>query len=392
MDTPILNSERFVNHPRKDKTMSINSSQRYLALDVLRGITIATMITVNTPGSWGHIFAPLEHSSWHGCTPTDLVFPFFLFVVGVSMFFSFAKYNNTLNNESLLKIGKRTLLIFAIGLFLNSFPQWTTDYSKLRILGVLQRIALAYGIGSLIVLAFQRKYLPFIGGAILLAYWGILYYFGGNDPYSLKGNATTPFDKSIFGESHLYKGFGIPFDPEGLLSTIPAIVTVILGYLTGNLIKQTQKIKVPQTLFIYGVVAIIVGSLWNILFPINKPLWTSSYVFYTAGWALVILSLLIWIIDLKGYTKWTSFFVVFGMNPLIIFALSGLWAKTLTRLIHITEVDGKVVNGYTWIYQHLFAPYMADPRVSSLLFALTHILLYWIIGLILYKNKIFIKV
>ena len=169
------------------------------------------------------------------------------------MFFSFSKYNNSLNKETLLKIGKRTLTIFAIGLFLNSFPQWTTDYSKLRIVGVLQRIALAYGIGSLIVLAVQRKYLPYVGASILLIYWGILYFMGGTDPYSLAGNAAIPFDKAVLGESHLYKGFGIPFDPEGLLSTIPAIVTVILGYLTGGIIKQTEKVsRAPHTVCLWG--------------------------------------------------------------------------------------------------------------------------------------------
>ena len=370
----------------------MKSSQRYLALDVLRGITIATMITVNNPGSWASIFAPLEHSKWHGCTPTDLVFPFFLFVVGVSMFFSFSKYSNSLNKESLLKIGKRTLLIFAIGLFLNSFPQWMTDYSKLRIMGVLQRIAIAYGVGSLIVLAVQRKYLPYVGAAILLFYWGILYFFGGSDPYSLAGNAAIPFDTAILGESHLYKGFGIPFDPEGLLSTIPAIVTVILGYLTGSIIKQTEKIKVPRTLAIYGIAAVVAGFLWGLLFPINKPIWTSSYVLYAAGWALLVLALLIWIIDLKGYTKWTSFFVVFGMNPLFIFALSGLYGKSIVRFIHVTEADGTVVNGSTWLYQHIFVPLSSNPKVSSLLFALAHIVMLWLIGLVLYKKKIFIKV
>jgi len=215
----------------------MKTTQRYLALDVLRGMTVALMILVNNPGSWSHIYAPLEHSKWHGCTPTDLVFPFFLFVVGVSMFFSFSKYGNALNKESLLKIGKRTLLIFAIGLFLNSFPQWATDYSKLRIMGVLQRIALAYGIGAVIVLASPRKYLPYVGGAILLFYWGLMYVLGGSDPFSLEGNATIAFDSAILGVSHLYKGFGIPFDPEGLLSTIPAVVTVILGYLVGALVN-----------------------------------------------------------------------------------------------------------------------------------------------------------
>jgi predicted acyltransferase len=370
----------------------MNSSQRYLALDVLRGITVAAMITVNTPGTWAHIFSPLAHSKWHGCTPTDLVFPFFLFVVGVSMFFSFSKYNNTLNKDSLLRIGKRTLLIFAIGLFLNSFPQWMTDFSKLRIPGVLQRIALAYGIGSVIVLAVQRKYLPYLGAAILLFYWGILYYFGSNDPYSLEGNAAVPFDKLLVGDSHLYHGFGITFDPEGLLSTFPAIATVIIGYLTGSIIRQTAKIKVPRILAGYGLAGIVTGYLWGLLIPLNKPLWTSSYVLYSAGWALLVLALLIWIIDIKGYTGWTSFFVVFGMNPLVIFALSGIYARIIGRLILITEADGNVVNGYNWLYQHVFMPLTTDPRISSLLFALTHIVFYWLIGLVLYKKKIFIKV
>ncbi len=370
----------------------MSSTQRYLSLDVFRGITIAAMITVNTPGSWSHIYAPLEHSKWHGCTPTDLVFPFFLFVVGVSMFFSFSKYNNTLNKESLVRIGKRTALIFAIGLFLNSFPQWMTDYSRLRILGVLQRIAIAYGVGSLIVLYVQRKYLPYVGSAILLAYWGILHVFGGADPYSLADNAAIPFDKAILGEGHLYKGFGIPFDPEGLLSTIPAIVTVIIGYLTGAIIRETEKLKVPGMLALYGMAGIVAGFLWSFLLPLNKPLWTSSYVLYAAGWALLLLALMIWIIDLKGFTRWTPFFVVFGMNPLVIFALSGLYVKSVIRLIHVTEADGSVVNGYVWLYHHVFEPLCADPKVSSLLFALTHIVLYWMIGWVLYKKKIFIKV
>ena len=370
----------------------MNSSQRYLALDVLRGITIAFMITVNNPGSWEYIFSPLEHSKWHGCTPTDLVYPFFLFVVGVSMFFSFSKYNNSLNKESLLKIGKRTILIFAIGLFLNAFPQALTDFSKLRIMGVLQRIAIAYGLGALTVLAVPRKWLPWAGLAILLLYWGILSWFGTGDPYSLAGNAVIPVDKLILGEIHMYKGFGIPFEPEGLLSTIPAIVTVIIGYLTGGIIRKTEPVKVPRKLVIFGIAGVIAGYIWGLQFPVNKPLWTSSYVIYAAGWALLTLALLIWIIDLKGWTKWTPFFVVFGMNPLAIFAFSGLYVKSILRLVHISESDGTIVNGYNWLYHHLFAPLCTDQRISSLLFALTHIAFFWLIGLVLYKKKIFIKV
>ncbi len=369
----------------------MKKSERYLALDVLRGLTIALMITVNTPGSWQYIYPPLRHASWHGCTPTDLVFPFFLFVVGVSMFFSFTKYQNTLNADSLKRVGWRTLMIFVIGLFINSFPQWQTDYSELRIMGVLQRIAIAYGLASLIVLSSPRKYIPYIGFAILFAYWGMLYWLGGDDPYSLQENATIAFDKSILGEDHLYTGFGIPFDPEGLMSSLPAIVTVLFGYLAGVMIKNTEKRLVPRKLALYGVIATVAGRLWGFLLPINKPLWTSSYVLYTAGLAALLLALLVFIIDLKGYKKWTSFFVVFGMNPLFIYALSGLWAKTLGRLIKIETAGGEMISGSSWLYQNVFVP-VAGNMNGSLLYALTHIFFFWLIGYILYKKRIFIKV
>lgn len=369
----------------------MKTANRYLALDVLRGLTIAAMITVNNPGSWSHIYAPLRHSEWHGCTPTDLVFPFFLFVVGVSMFFSFSKYGNVLNRDSLIRLTKRTILIFAIGLFLNSFPQWAKDFSKLRILGVLQRIAIVYGIASLIVLSARKTWLPYISAAILLLYWAILFYFGSDDPYSLNGNATLSFDRMVLGENHMYHGFGIPFDPEGLLSTIPAIVTALLGYMAGALIKETEKQKIPQRLIITGIAGIAAGLLWGIFFPINKPLWTSSYVLFTAGWASVILAVLIWVIDIKSYKKWTSFFVVFGMNPLFIFALSGLWAITISRIVRFDNGEGKMTNGYSWIYHHVFEV-LAGPLNGSLLFALAHVCFFWLIAWILYRKKIFIKV
>jgi len=369
----------------------MKTANRYLALDVLRGLTIVAMITVNNPGSWSYIYAPLRHSEWHGCTPTDLVFPFFLFVVGVSMFFSFSKYGNVLNHDSFIRLAKRTILIFAIGLFLNSFPQWAKDFSKLRILGVLQRIAIVYGIASLIVLSARKTWLPYISAAILLLYWAILFYFGSDDPYSLKGNVTIPFDRMILGENHMYHGFGIPFDPEGLLSTIPAIVTALLGYMAGALIKETEKQKILQKLIIAGIAGIAAGLLWGIFFPINKPLWTSSYVLYTAGWASVILAFLIWVIDIKSYKKWTSFFVVFGMNPLFIFALSGLWAITISRIIRFDNAEGKMTNGYSWLYHHVFEA-LAGPLNGSLLFALAHVCFFWLIAWVLYRKKIFIKV
>jgi predicted acyltransferase len=226
---------------------------------------------------------------------------------------------------------------------------------------------------------------------ILLAYWGILTWFGGTDPYSLEGNAVIPFDKAILGEQHLWKGFGIPFDPEGLLSTIPAIVTVLFGYMTGLIIKNTEKEKVPRQLALYGVIAIVLGRLWGFVFPINKALWTSSYVFYTAGLAALFLALLVFIIDIKGYKKWTSFFNVFGMNPLFIFALSGLWARTLGTFIKIETADGTMMRGSTWLYENMFVP-LAGNMNGSLLYALTHIFFFWIIGYVLYRKRIFIKV
>ncbi|MCY1719548.1 hypothetical protein OU798_04295 [Prolixibacteraceae bacterium Z1-6] len=369
----------------------MKATKRYLALDVLRGITIAAMITVNNPGSWSNIYAPLRHAQWHGCTPTDLVFPFFLFVVGVSMFFSFSKYGNELNRDSFIRLTKRTFLIFAIGLFLNSFPQWKTDFSNLRIMGVLQRIAVVYGISSVIVLAVRKKWLPHISAVILLMYWVILYSFGGTDPFSLSNNVAVGFDTMILGENHLYSGFGIPFDPEGLLSTFPAIVTALIGYMVGALIKETEKEKIVVKLMLGGVAGIVAGFIWGQFFPINKALWTSSYVLYSAGWASVILSILIWVIDVKFYKKWTSFFVVFGMNPLFIFALSGLWTKTCIRLIRFDDGTREITNGYSWLYNYIFEP-LAGPLNGSLLFALAHLCLFWFIALILYRKKIFIKV
>ncbi len=387
-----MKTTKFPDNPNR----KMQKTQRYLALDVLRGMTIAFMILVNTPGSWQFIYPPLKHATWHGCTPTDLVFPFFLFVVGVSMFFSFAKYENRLTQDSLVRIHRRFVLIFAIGLFINSYPQWITDFSELRIMGVLQRIAVAYLLASFIVLTVSRKWVIILAGIILLGYWAVLYFLGGDDPYSLTGNVTIPFDSAILGENHLYKGFRhngqpVPFDPEGLLSSIPAVVTVLLGYLAGHIIKKTPKNKVPVKLLTYGVIFTLAGYLWSFILPLNKPLWTSSYVLYTAGLAAILFAVLIYLIDVKGYKKWTSFFVVFGLNPLFIFALSGIWAKTLWYIIRFEDVREGVITGSGWLYQHIFVP-IAGNMNGSLLYAITHVVFFWFIGYILYRKKIFIKV
>jgi predicted acyltransferase len=369
----------------------MEQSNRYPALDVLRGMTIALMILVNTPGSWQYVYPPLRHAEWRGCTPTDLVFPFFLFAVGVSLFFSLAKNQSKLSKESLWHIGRRVLLIFVLGIFLNSYPQWLTDYSHLRIMGVLQRIAVAYGLAALIVLAAPRRWLPGSGFCILLIYWGILYFFGGSDPYSLSGNATIPFDRALLGENHLYRGLGIAFDPEGILSSLPSAVTVLLGYLAGMMIRETPINRAPVKLALYGIAFTFAGYLWGLVFPINKALWTSSYVLYTAGLAGLLLALLIYIIDGKGYKKWSLLFSVFGMNPLFLFILSIVWGKTLRLIIRIPAGDGQTMAGSAWLYQNIFVP-LAGNMNGSLAYALAHIALFGLVGYILYRCRFFVKV
>jgi predicted acyltransferase len=349
------------------------------------------MIIVNNPGSWGHIYSPLKHAAWNGCTPTDLVFPSFLFIAGVAMWYSLGKYNFEFTPAALFRVLRRVLLIFATGLFLTIFPYFIhRDYSTLRILGVLQRIALAYGFAAIIVLLVKESYVWVIGVILLLGYWALMYFGGGADPYSLKDNLALVVDKAVLGESHLYKGFGIPFDPEGLLSTIPAIGTVLVGFMTGNLISKNGKSWTTVGLLLFiGAVLVVTGYFWGKLFPINKALWTSSYVLYAGGIGMIILAVVFIIVDLWNLKGWTGFFMVFGMNALFTFFLAGIAAKTLNN-ISIGQGDTKTsLSG--WIYQHICCNVFTEPRMSSLMFALMMLTFIWAIGLILYRKKIFIK-
>ena len=365
-------------------------NERLISLDAFRGLTIAGMILVNTPGSWSHVFPPLLHASWHGCTPTDLIFPFFLFIVGVSMSFSYARFDYAFSRESIWKLVKRTGLIFLIGLLLNAFPFFGTDWQTLRIMGVLQRIALAFGLGGWLILACNgRKYLGLIAAIILLLYWFLLWNFGD---YSLENNFVRSIDLVVFGAPHLYKGFGIPFDPEGLLSSLPAVATVLIGFLTGRYIRSIHT-RLKSFLFLPGAgfVLVLAGLLWSLVFPLNKPLWTSSYVLYTSGLAILVLSLFYCLIDILHKKAWASFFVVFGLNPLFIFVLSVVWVKVLIKIIRFETGAGNVVNGYGWLYEHVFSP-VAGPMFGSLGFALGHVLFFWLLARWLFQKKIFIRI
>ena len=383
------------------KTVMETKLQRLAALDAFRGFTIMAMIMVNNPGSWSFMYSPLEHSDWNGCTPTDLIFPNFLFIVGVAMWYSFRKFNFVLSKPLVYKILKRTAVIFLLGVFLNWFPfmkfipgegiEWRSFYN-LRIMGVLQRIAIAYGIGSILVLTLKQKRLIWFSAITLLAYWFVLWFWGGQNPYSLEGNIVKIIDTKIFGANHIWHGKGIAFDPEGLLSTIPSVITVIIGFFTGKVITNTEnRERMVLHLLLLGIVGVLGGLIWNMTFPINKSLWTSSYVIYTGGIALLILGVFIWLMDIKGYKKWAHPFIVYGMNPLFIYIFAGVFIRIVLYLIRFRTAEGNIVNLKTWLFDNIFQPAFGDIN-GSLLFSVMLIIIYWGVGYYLYKKKIFVKI
>ena len=373
-------------------TQNIN---RFTSLDIFRGATMALMVIVNTPGTWSSVYSPLRHAQWHGCTLTDLVFPFFLFVIGVAMRFSFDKYDICKYGPLFNKIIFRTITIFVIGLLLNAFPfirqDW--DWSSFRIMGVLQRIALAYFFAGFIVLRLDIKGLVKISFFLLVGYWILLIthgWYSGQDPYALETNLILVIDKLLLGESHLYGGTGIQFDPEGLLSTIPSIVTILIGFLVGTMIKTSNDHEDNvQRMAMLGSLLIIIGWLWGFIFPINKQLWTSSYVLYTAGIAIILLAGMIWLVDIKKIDWWTKPFVILGSNAIFLYALSSIWVKILLKISF--ELDGKMISGYSYFYQTIFQP-LAGNINGSLLFALFHVLIFLLILTWMYRKKISIKI
>ena len=388
-------------------------NQRFYSLDVFRGATVVLMILVNNPGSWEHIYAPLEHAPWHGCTPTDLVFPFFLFAVGNATAFVMPRLEAGGTPTFLKKIFKRTLLIFLIGLFLNWSPfiRWHDDHIVLRhwvnpdnpengvrILGVLQRIALCYLFASLIIYFFKIRGAFVAAALILLGYWVLCLLNNPSDPFSIDGWFGTAIDKKILGIAHMYKGEGRAFDPEGLMSTLPAIAQVIFGYLAGQYIIQKGKtFEMTSHIFVAAVVLLFAGMCWGMVFPINKKIWTSSYVLYTSGLAIMILSVMIHLIELKNAKGFlTKFFDVFGKNPLFIFFLSGFLPRVLSlfRWIDYTDHEGKPVytSAFPWLYDHVCKNISSNLNNGSLLYAIIMILFYWSIVYWMDRKKLYIRV
>lgn len=377
--------------------------KRLLALDIMRGITIAGMLLVNNPGSWGSIYTPLRHAEWHGLTPTDLVFPFFMFIMGVSTWFSLKKYNFEFSAASLRKVLRRTVVIFAIGLGIawlakvlygihGDRPIWDimTDFSHIRVLGVMPRLALCYCAASILAMLLRRKALALTTGALLVLY-SILLIAGNGFEFSAD-NIICRIDHAVLGENHMYGdtvgGQYLKFDPEGLLSTLPSIAHVLIGFLCGGLITGTaDNMRRTNSLFIVGAILTFAGLLLSYGIPVNKKIWSPTFVLTTCGLASTLLALLITVIDIKGYRSWSRFFEAFGINPLFMYCYGTVFA-VLLGAIHIGEK-----SIHTILYNDALMPLCAgNATLASLLYAIFVVVAVWLVGLILYKKKIYIKI
>ncbi len=373
--------------------MTLSNPNRLLSLDVFRGMTVALMILVNNPGDWGHLYWPLEHAEWNGCTPTDLVFPFFLFIVGVSIAYSLSGV--VANQDSLLKITKRSAKLFGLGFFLAMFPRFNLE--TVRIMGVLQRIAVVYLLCSVLFLYLSPKQLFLLMLGILLSYWALMTLVPvpniGPANLAPETNIGAWFDRLVLGEKHLYKAAKV-WDPEGLASTLPAVATGLSGVLVGWFLKHkalTINIKL-QRLAIYGAIALALGLAWHIAgFPINKKIWTSSYVLFTSGLATCLLAFFYWLIDLRGYQFWTKPFVVYGVNAITVFFLTGLIPRIL-GMIKIPLANGESMGTQQYLYKNAIAPFFDNPYNASLAGAIACVSIWLGILWIMYNKKVIVKV
>jgi predicted acyltransferase len=383
-----------------EPSILIKSPVRLLSLDVFRGLTVAAMILVNNPGSWSTIYAPLKHAEWNGCTPTDLIFPFFLFIVGVSISYALgSKKDNTSQSKLLFTALKRALILFGLGLFLNLFPKVFIDpieaLSTVRIPGVLQRIAIVFFVTALIFIKTNQKTQIRLFFGILIAYWALMTLVPvpaiGYANLEKETNLGAWLDRTILTEAHLWKS-AKTWDPEGILSTLPAVATGLFGVLIGTWLRRKDReesVKISW-MFSIGILAVILGLIWDLCFPINKALWTSSFVLYAGGLATIGLALCYWLIDVQGYKKGTTPFVVYGVNAITVFFLSGLIPRILS-MIMVTMPDGTPVNSRIWMYETFYTPYFT-PINASLAGAVTFILIWLLILWIMFKKDIIVKI
>lgn len=377
------------------------SRDRLLALDAFRGLTVAGMLLVNNPGTWSASYAPLQHAAWHGWTPTDLIFPFFLFIVGITTALSTAarRERGVSDRDLVRQILQRGALIVLCGLVLHAFPFFPLDrITGIRFPGVLQRIGVCYTAAALLTLRTSLKQQIGIIAALLLGYW-VLMTLVPVPGQTLTGRALLDepsaslaawLDRAVFG-SHLWRS-SKTWDPEGLLSTIPAIGTTMLGCLAGYWLGRSAVPLSERLAGLFGVgsLLMVTGLMWNWIFPINKNLWTSSYVLFTAGMAAAALGTCIWLIDALALRRWVTPFVVFGVNPLLAFLGSGMMARLIYSVIQV-PFRGETVPVQRVIYETSFASWLA-PRNASLLFAVTFVLFWAGVLWILYRRRVYLRV
>jgi len=378
-------------------------NKRILSIDIFRGLTIAFMILVNTPGTWGHVFAPLEHAPWHGLTPTDLIFPFFLFIVGTSIVLAYHEKRQYANHNLYGRIFTRSLKIFFIGLLLAAFTfhfPFIKNLSTLRIPGVLQRISLVFLLSALLFIKVKNwKWYLAILVLLLGGYWYSMTQIkiDGQMPQLTKThNLASVIDRQILGEKHMWKHYEKEayvqgdYDPEGLFSTLPAIGTTILGIFLG-LILVNRRISPYAKLIIFvglGLALWLLGWWWSHSFPLNKRLWTSSYVLYTAGLAYLVFALIYFVVDILNFSLWGNIFKYLGMNAIAIFTLSIF----ITKSFYLLHIPGTKTTIHGWLYHHLFTSWLGNTELSSMLYALSVVIFYIFVAWWMYKKKIFIKV
>ena len=376
--------------------MSQHKKQRLTSLDAFRGFTIAGMILVNQAGLEKSTYSWLKHADFDGCTFADLIFPFFLFIVGAAIALSVRKYNEDHKPTAAVywRILRRFLILFALGLFLNGF--WSYDFSTIRILGVLQRIALAYLLAMLIALNVPQKRQWVVAVVLLIGYWLAMAFIpvpeSGVGNFTRIDNFGAYIDRLIIPANHLYQwdnynGMG---DPEGLFSTLPAVVTVLAGYFTTQwLVRQSINSTTSLNLAIFGLSSSVIGLVWNVWFPINKKLWTSSFVLFTAGIALLILAACYELIEVRGKRSWGKPLEILGLNPIFIFVASVLLIKILVKTKVV--VGDEIISSYNFIYQHFFLSW-AGPANGSFLFAISTLLLWWLVAWVMSRQGWFVKV
>ncbi len=367
-------------------------SIRLMSLDFFRGITIAAMILVNNPGSWAHVYPPLLHAKWHGWTPTDLIFPFFLFIVGVSITLAFSakKASDLPSKELYLKIIRRSFILFALGLFLSGFPLFELD--TLRIPGVLQRIAVCYFVAAVLFLNSGVKTQSLWAVGLMMIYWAAMQWYPvpgvGAGSYERGANFSAWVDE-LFLHGHMWSQTKT-WDPEGIFSTLPAISTTLFGVLTGHLLKlEIPAVKKVWMMLVYGGVAVAIGLVWHYWLPINKSLWTSSYALFMSGMAIVFLAACYYLIDIRGWRTGIKPFCVYGMNAITVFVLSGVVGRLLYTVKWPSGED--IITLKEWLLNTLFLPWLS-PVNASLAFALCFVFLSYLAMYYLYRKQIFIRI